>query len=48
MYKKKIPFDIDCGIKITMEVIGGKRKQVKHCFRLSNRWRGGETVSARR
>ena len=26
MYKKKIPFDIDCGIKITMEVIGGKWK----------------------
>lgn len=26
MYEKKIPFDIDCGIKITMEVIGGKWK----------------------
>lgn len=26
MYKKKIPFDIDCGVKITMEVIGGKWK----------------------
>lgn len=26
MYKKKIPFDIECGIKITMEVIGGKWK----------------------
>lgn len=26
MYKKKTPFDIDCGIKITMEVIGGKWK----------------------
>ena len=26
MYKKKIPFDIDCGIKITMEVMGGKWK----------------------
>ena len=29
MYKKKIPFDIDCGIKITMEVIGGKGKSKK-------------------
>lgn len=26
MYKKKIPFDIECGIKITMEVMGGKWK----------------------
>ena len=26
MYKKKLPFDIECGIKITMEVIGGKWK----------------------
>jgi len=26
MYKKKIPFDIECGVKITMEVIGGKWK----------------------
>jgi DNA-binding HxlR family transcriptional regulator len=26
MYEKKIPFDIDCGVKITMEVIGGKWK----------------------
>lgn len=26
MYEKKIPFDIDCGIKITMEVLGGKWK----------------------
>lgn len=26
MYEKKIPFDIDCGIKIAMEVIGGKWK----------------------
>jgi len=26
MYKKKIPFDISCGIKITMEVLGGKWK----------------------
>ncbi|TWP29572.1 transcriptional regulator [Apibacter muscae] len=26
MYKRKIPFEIDCGIKITMEVIGGKWK----------------------
>ncbi|MBB4045875.1 winged helix-turn-helix transcriptional regulator [Bacteroides reticulotermitis] len=26
MYEKKIPFDIDCGIRITMEVIGGKWK----------------------
>lgn len=26
MYERKIPFDIDCGIKITMEVIGGKWK----------------------
>ena len=26
MYTKKIPFDIDCGVKITMEVIGGKWK----------------------
>ena len=26
MYEKKIPFDIDCGVKITMEVMGGKWK----------------------
>lgn len=26
MYKKKIPIDIECGVKITMEVIGGKWK----------------------
>jgi len=26
MYEKKIPFDIDCGVKITMEVLGGKWK----------------------
>lgn len=26
MYKKKIPFDIECGVKITMEVMGGKWK----------------------
>ena len=26
MYKKKIPFDIDCGIKITMEVMGENGK----------------------
>jgi len=26
MYEKKIPFDIECGIKITMAVIGGKWK----------------------
>lgn len=26
MYEKKIPFDIDCSIKITMEVINGKWK----------------------
>lgn len=26
MYEKKLPFDIECGIKITMEVIGGKWK----------------------
>lgn len=26
MYNKKIPFDIDCGVKITMEVLGGKWK----------------------
>lgn len=26
MYEKKIPFDIDCGTKITMEIIGGKWK----------------------
>lgn len=26
MYTKKIPFDIECGVKITMEVIGGKWK----------------------
>ncbi|MGL5015159.1 MAG: winged helix-turn-helix transcriptional regulator [Bacteroidales bacterium] len=26
MYKKKIPFDISCGIRITMAVIGGKWK----------------------
>lgn len=26
MYEKKIPFDINCGIKIAMEVIGGKWK----------------------
>ena len=30
MYKKKIPFDIDCGIKITMEVIGGKMEKLHH------------------
>lgn len=24
MYEKKLPFDIDCGIRIAMEVIGGK------------------------
>ena len=26
MYKKKIPLDINCGVKIAMEVIGGKWK----------------------
>lgn len=26
MYERKIPFDIECGVKITMEVIGGKWK----------------------
>ena len=26
MYKKKIPLDVDCGVKIAMEVIGGKWK----------------------
>lgn len=26
MYKKKLPFDINCGIRITMEIIGGKWK----------------------
>lgn len=26
MYEKKIPFDLECGVKITMEVIGGKWK----------------------
>ncbi|MGL4908823.1 MAG: winged helix-turn-helix transcriptional regulator [Bacteroidales bacterium] len=26
MYKKKLPFDIECGVKITMEVMGGKWK----------------------
>lgn len=26
MYKKKIPLDLDCGVKIAMEVIGGKWK----------------------
>lgn len=26
MYKRKIPFDIECGVKIAMEVIGGKWK----------------------
>lgn len=26
MYEKKIPFDINCGVKIAMEVIGGKWK----------------------
>lgn len=26
MYEKKIPFDIDCGIRIAMDVIGGKWK----------------------
>lgn len=26
MYEKKTPFDLECGVKITMEVIGGKWK----------------------
>jgi DNA-binding HxlR family transcriptional regulator len=26
MYEKKIPFGIDCGVRITMEVLGGKWK----------------------
>lgn len=26
MYEKKLPFDIECGVKITMEVMGGKWK----------------------
>lgn len=26
MYEKKMPFDIECGVKIAMEVIGGKWK----------------------
>lgn len=26
MYEKKIPFDIECGVKIAMEVMGGKWK----------------------
>ena len=24
MYQKKIPLDLNCGVKITMEIIGGK------------------------
>ena len=31
MYEKKIPFNIDCCIKVTMEVIGGKWN---FCFRI--------------
>ena len=27
MYRKKIPFDINCGVKIAMEVIGGKMEK---------------------
>lgn len=30
MYEKKIPFDIDCGIKIAMEVIGGQVEKLHH------------------
>lgn len=26
MYEKKVPFFIDCGVKITMEIMGGKWK----------------------
>ena len=26
MYKKKIPLDMECGVKIAMEIIGGKWK----------------------
>ena len=26
MYKKKIPLDLDCGVAIAMEVMGGKWK----------------------
>lgn len=28
MYKKKIPFDIECGVKITMEVMGGQVEEL--------------------
>lgn len=28
MYKKKIPFDIECGVKITMEVMGASGRVV--------------------
>lgn len=35
MYRKKIPFDIDCGVKIAMEVIGGKWKM--HYSRIGQR-----------
>ena len=36
MYEKKIPFDIDCGIKIAMEVIGGKWKMQILCSLYNN------------
>lgn len=36
MYRKKIPFDIDCGVKIAMEVIGGKWKKL-HYSRIGQR-----------
>lgn len=39
MYKKKTPFDIECGTKITMEVIGGKWKSciLRELFKCSLR-----------
>ena len=41
MYEKKIPFDIDCGIKIAMEVIGASGKAAS-----SSNWTTGPNAPA--
>lgn len=53
MYKKKIPLDLDCGVAIAMEVMGGKWKSCilyeleKGCKRPSELHRHFEDTSPR-
>ena len=36
MYEKKILFNIDCCIKVTMKVIGGKSEILRAIYRIIN------------